>query len=406
MKMKKSASGHSPNETSKTVTILLWVGGFMLVAFVAAMVLYAYWPDISASFSNDDRTVETTKGKLADENAVILPDSLSGGPVFGHRDSKIVLGPAPSQAELETFIKPLGVKTMISALDGADPESAKLIASEEAFCAANDIAYQNVQVVVTDNGITGLPALSAAISSASGIVYAHSLSNDAVFWTIDGGLRSGQTPVFEAALPPAFDARGFYRVHGGLFLATDSSMDETLSSFGITERLDIKAGANEPIARTATNVTTQANKTPGVFFVYGFTSEGQMTVVGRAVKNRIYGLDAADKPRKAGGRTVETVTKKLFVGDAPSAEEMASFGALGLRTMILVEDPKSPNPALKERLKASSAENGFDFVATESVDGYIALIAEQAAKDANPCYVIAPLEDHYKIADRLSSKVL
>lgn len=341
-------------------------------------------------------------------HAYLYPDKLTRGPLLSYHDGRILLGPYPEDREWDNVVLNPQKREVVSYLDPDDPDQAALIEKERELCRRKGVVFTSLPVRLAAGESSGLKELGQYLDGRSGWLYVHGRDDDDVFRLLDGYLRNSAFARHIKAPPPGLDPNQVYMVNPNLLLGAilNEATQLLLAEAGVTGLIPARTQAGEPIGRMIEKVLKRVTHRPGVFYVWGFPSEAEIEVVGRAISNRFYGVGLGDAPKRINGRKVTIVGHRLIVGPQPKPEEIKAMAPRGIATIIFLEGEPESMERSAAQVEEMVEDTGLRFRRIAYEEGYEALIDAEARRDDNPCYVIAPIGEQYAVGAALKKTIL
>jgi protein tyrosine phosphatase (PTP) superfamily phosphohydrolase (DUF442 family) len=320
----------------------------------------------------------------------IYKTRLERGRLCFYQDSRIIIGPYPTDEEWFHLIQRGQFLEIIADLDPDNPGDLIWIIREQKNCQEMGLKYTVMPVRKQGNEYQGLSELANYIADSQHKVYVHGFLITEKNHLLDGFLRGGDFEHMGKPYPECLQGGEVFRVSYNLFLGPRPVAEEQdlLKKAGIThiEELDLKENISP--AGAATTIQTLP-PTRGVYFFYGFPSPDYCSQVASILYNRYYGLNLDNIPPSIGGHAVDRITERLLVGRQPTAAELRTLAEKGVRTVVQLEETELPSDKNLDLIKQTVEAEGMRFELLYRTEDYLNHIAKEVQRDDNPCYIVA-----------------
>ncbi|OQA83838.1 MAG: hypothetical protein BWY31_02777 [Lentisphaerae bacterium ADurb.Bin242] len=292
----------------------------------------------------------------------IYKTRLERGRLCFYQDSRIIIGPYPTDEEWFHLIQRGQFLEIIADLDPDNPGDLIWIIREQKNCQEMGLKYTVMPVRKQGNEYQGLSELANYIADSQHKVYVHGFLITEKNHLLDGFLRGGDFEHMGKPYPDRLQRGEVFRVSYNLFLGPRpvAGEQDLLKKAGIThiEELDLKE--NMSPAGAATYIQTLP-PTRGVYFFYGFPSPDYCSQVASILYNRYYGLNLDNIPPSIGGHAVDRITERLLVGRQPTAAELRTLAEKGVRTVVQLEETELPSDKNLDLIKQTVEAEGMRF---------------------------------------------
>jgi protein tyrosine phosphatase (PTP) superfamily phosphohydrolase (DUF442 family) len=320
----------------------------------------------------------------------IYKTRLERGKLYFYQNSRIIMGPYPTDEEWFHLIQRGQFKEIIADLDPENPGDLKWIKREEKNCQEMGLKYTIMPLRKQGNAYQGLLELAQYIANSQHKIYVHGFLITEKNLLLDGLLRGGDLEHMGKAFPERLQGGAVFRVSYNLFLGPRPAAGEMdrLKKAGITHMEALELDENISPAGAASYIQAWP-KTLGVCFFYGFPSPDYCSQVASILSSRCYGLKRDDIPASIGGHKVDIITERLLLGRQPEAAELCTLAGLGVRTIVQLEEPDLSSDQDLNLIKQAVEAEGLRFELVYRSEDYINHIAKEVQRDDNPCYVVA-----------------
>ncbi|MDD2511148.1 MAG: hypothetical protein PHG94_08505, partial [Syntrophomonas sp.] len=320
----------------------------------------------------------------------IYKTRLERGKLYFYQDSRIIMGPYPTDEEWFHLIQRGQFQEIVADLDPEIPGDLTWIKREENICKEMGLNYTVMPMRKKGNDYQGLLELASYISSSQHKVYVHGFLITEKNLLLDGFLRGGDLEHMGKPFPERLQGGEVFRVSYNLFLGPQPGAGEKdlLKKAGITHIEALDLNENMPPAVAASYIQALP-PTRGVCFFYGFPSPDYCSQLASILGKRYYGFKRDNIPALIGGHKVDIITERLLLGRQPEASELRTLAGLGVRTIVQLEEPDLSSDQDLNLIKQAVEAEGLRFELVYRSEDYINHIAKEVQRDDNPCYVVA-----------------
>jgi len=320
----------------------------------------------------------------------IYKTRLERGRLYFYQDSRIIIGPYPTDEEWFHLIQRGQFQEIVADLDPDNPGDLTWIKREEKNCKEMGLKYTVMPVWKQGNEYQGLSELANYIADSQHKVYVHGFLITEKNHLLDGFLRGGDLEHMGKPYPEHLQGGEVFRVSYNLFLGPRPVAGEQnlLKKAGITHIEELNLKENMSPAGAA-SIIQALPTTGGVYFFYGFPSPDYCSQVASILYNRYYGLNRDNIPPSIGGHKVDIITERLLVGRQPTGAELRILAEKGIRTMVQLEEPELSSDKNLDLIRQAVESEGMCFELIYRSEDYLNRIAKEVQRDDNPCYIVA-----------------
>ena len=319
----------------------------------------------------------------------IYKTKLGRGKLSFYQDSRIIMGPYPTEEEFFHLIQRGQFQEIVADFDPEYPRDLTRIKQEEEYCQEMGLKYTVMPIQKQGNKYLGLPELAHYIANLEHKVYVHGFLITEKNRLLDGFLRGGDFERMGRPFPERLQGGEVFRVSYNLFLGPRprSGEKDLLVKAGITQMQTLDLDENWPPAAAASYIQALP-PTRGVSY-YEFSSPNYGRSVASILSSRYYGFERDKVPASIGGHNVEVITERLLVGRQPETTEWRILAELGIRTVVQLEEVELPPDKNLQLIKQAVEAEGLRWVLIYRDEDYLNRIAKEVQRDDNPCYVVA-----------------
>ncbi|NLK51718.1 MAG: hypothetical protein GX295_04630 [Syntrophomonadaceae bacterium] len=319
----------------------------------------------------------------------IYKTKLERGKLSFYQDSRIIMGPYPTEEEFFHLIQRGQFQEIVADFDPEYPRDLTRIKQEEEYCQEMGLKYTVMPIQKQGNKYLGLPELAHYIANLEHKVYVHGFLITEKNRLLDGFLRGGDFERMGRPFPERLQGGEVFRVSYNLFLGPRprSGEKDLLVKAGITQMQTLDLDENWPPAAAASYIQALP-PTRGVSY-YEFSSPNYGRSVASILSSRYYGFERDKVPASIGGHNVEVITERLLVGRQPETTEWRILAELGIRTVVQLEEVELPPDKNLQLIKQAVEAEGLRWVLIYRDEDYLNRIAKEVQRDDNPCYVVA-----------------